>query len=290
MIFIDAAHAERRLWCYDRPTFLSFVLNVAASHAVTLELEDLVVRFTRKDKILRSVPISHAFHQGERTAILCGNRRIRDELLGSIYGLVQPVSGFVNKQGSVSWPLGLKGGLDGKLTLLQNMRFLGTLDEDKVAPLNLDKFLNTFLDSAGLSPQARLKDLKSRDQKFFYMVVSLAFSFDVFLVPSAQFLMGSEKDKAIQFFRNVFEARIEQKTLISTSGNKKFLRDFCDKGLAIDSVGQQTFNGSVDECLEWMKSSSIQSDTVDDDDSIDESLFSVDLSNDDNQSEFLEII
>jgi len=257
---------------------------------VTLELEDLVVRFTRKEKILRSVPISRTFYQGERTAILCGNRRIRDELLGSIYGLVQPVSGFVNKQGSVSWPLGLKGGMDGKLTLFQNMRFLGTLYEDRVAPLNLDKFLETFLDSAGLSPKSRLKDLKSRDQKIFYMVVALAFSFDVFLVPSAQFLMGSEKDKVIQYLRTVFEARIEQKTLIATSGNRKFLREFCDKGFAIDSVGQQTFEGSLDECLEWMKSSSSQADAGDDDDSIDESLFSVDLSNEDNQSEFLEII
>ena len=257
---------------------------------MTLALEDLVVRFNRKEKILHSVPINRIFYRGERIAILCTNRRIRDELLASIYGLVQPVSGFVSQKGVVSWPLGLKGGLDGKLTLAQNMRFLGTLYEDKLVPLNLDKFLNSFLDLAGLSPQSRLKDLKSREQKIFYMVVALAFSFDVFLVPSAQFLMGSEKDKAIQYFRNVFEARIEQKTLISTSGNKKFLRDFCNKGFAIDSIGQQTFNGSLDECLEWMKSSSNQAEAIDDDDLIDESLFSVDLSNDDNQSEFLEII
>ena len=265
-------------------------LNVAANHAVTLRLEDLVLKFSRKEKSINTIPISFSFRDGEKSAILCGNRRIRDELLGSIYGLVKPASGRISHQGLVSWPLGLKGGLDGKLTLRQNMLFLSSLYQDRVVPFNIEKFLKAFLDAAGLSPRERLKDLRSRDQKLFFLMTSLAFSFDVFLVPSAQFLMGGDKDQVIKYLRTVFEARIENHTLITTSGNKKFLKDFCNKGLAIDSSGQQVFEGSLDECFDWMKALSTQSDSGEDNDVVDESLFSRDLSNEDNQSEFLEII
>ena len=102
-------------------------LDVAANHAVTLKLEDLVLQFSRKEKTINTNPISFSFLEGEKRAILCSNRRIRDELLGSIYGLVQPASGRISHQGLVSWPLGLKGGLDGKLTLRHNMLFLSSL-------------------------------------------------------------------------------------------------------------------------------------------------------------------
>ena len=266
------------------------VLVVAADHAVTLKLEDFVLRFSRKEKVVSTIPISFSCRQGEKIAILSVNRRIRDALLGSFYGLVQPASGRITHRGLVSWPLGLKGGLDGKLTLRQNMRFLGGLYQDHVAPLDLEKFFTTFLDAADLSPNERLKNLRSKDQKLFYVMAALAFTFDIFLVPSAQFLMGSEKDQVVQYLRSVFEARIENQTLITTSGNKKFLNDFCARGLAIGPSGQQVFKGTLDECFDWMKASSIQSDVGEDNDNVDESLFSRDLSNEDNQSELLEII
>ena len=168
------------------------------------------------------------------------------------------------------------------------MQFLGGLYQDRVAPLDLEKFLSTFLNAAGLSPNENLKNLRSRDQKLFY-VMALAFTFDIFLVPSAQFLMGSEKDQVVHYLRSVFEARIENQTLITTSGNKKFLKDFCDRGLAIGPSGQQLFEGTLDECFDWMKASSTQSDVGEDNDTVDESLFSRDLSNEDNQSELLEL-
>ena len=80
------------------------VLIVAADHAVTLKLEDLVLRFSRKEKIINTTPISFSFRQGEKTAILSANRRIRDKLLGSIYGLEQPATGSITHKGLVSWP------------------------------------------------------------------------------------------------------------------------------------------------------------------------------------------
>ena len=271
----------------------ALVLTVAASHAdIALQLDGLVLRFTRKEKTCQTAPINKYFCSGERTAILCQNRRIRHQLLGTIYGLVQPISGCVIKRGIVGWPLGLKGGIDGKLTLQQNMNFLGALYADRLAPLNLDRFLSMFLGSIGLSPHERLKDLRSRDQKIFYMVASLAFSFDIFLVPSARFLMGDDKDMLIQYFRTTFMARVEKRTLIAASSNKNFLKEFCDRGLAISPSGQQIFEGSLEDCFSWMKSSSTQSDATDDDDDdvVDDSTFSLDLSNDDEKSEFLEII
>ena len=132
-----------------------------------LVLEDVVLRSSRRENISLTSPWSTSFAHGDRLAVMSGNLKMRDEFIGCIYGLVKPFSGQVITRGTISWPLGLKGGLDGKLTLIQNLRFLATVYEDRVAPLDLDKFFNTFFTLAGLSPDQRLKSLKSKDQKDF---------------------------------------------------------------------------------------------------------------------------
>ena len=201
---------------------------------------------------------------------------------------MKPVSGEIVTYGSLSWPLGLKGGLDSKLTLKQNMRFLVGMYPDRLAPLDWDKFLSVFLQVLNLSPDQPLKSLKTKDQKMFFMVVSLAFSFDTFLLPSAYFLLGNERDKLYQYFKKVFDSRIESNCLITTSVNRKFLKQYCNRGLVIDTEGSVSFEGGIEDCFTWLKSRKIA--TPEEDDTVDDNAFSKQLDNEDIDPALYDII
>ena len=266
-------------------------MDAIASQVATIELDNIVFRCTRREKTFLTPPLSKVFFEGDRIAILSTNRKIRNEFLGLIYGLIPPVSGSLIPYRTISWPIGLRGGLDKKLTLSQNMHFIANVYDDCVAPLNLDRFLKTFLSFADLSPEQRLKDLRSKDQKIFYMIVSLAFNFDVFLVPSGQFIVSNEKNKINQYLKTVFDARIENQSLITSSPNKKFLKQYCNQGLVLDESGALAFEGELDDCFARLRELSRQTaQDDDDDDSIDESDFSESLTNEERDSELFDII
>ncbi len=268
---------------------MSTRLNAITGANVSLDVENVVLRCKRREAVFLTPPWTMSFRRGDHVAILSSSRRMRDVFIGSLYGLVAPVSGSIVSHGTVSWPVGLKGGLDGKLTLIQNLRFLAGVYEELLAPLNVERFLQTFLDLAGLSSGQMLKDLKSKDQKMFFAIASLAFSFDTFLVPTAQFLQGGVKDKLVQCIKAVFEDRIENRCMITSTTNKDFQKQYCNKGIVIDEAGAMAFQGDLNECYGWLEAAS-DSVSKEEDDSVDESVFLEELSNEDRDPELLDII
>lgn len=261
---------------------------VANAQIPSIEVKDVVFKCALRDSTFLTPPWTTTFSQGERVALISSNRKIRSQFISLLYGLIKPESGQIISHGFVSWPLGLKGGLDSKLTLKQNMRFLVGMYPDRLAPLDWDRFLAAFLQVLNLSADQPLKTLRSKDQRLFFMVVSLAFSFETFLLPSAFFLQGNEKEKLYQYFKKVFDARIENQCLITTSVNRKFLKQYCHRGLVIDNVGGMAFEGGVEDCFAWLKSHNAP--TLDADDSVDESSFSKELDNEDIDPSLYDII
>ena len=168
------------------------------------------------------------------------------------------------------------------------MEFLVGIYPDLLAPLDWDRFLSAFLQVLNLSSDQPLKTLRSKDQKMFFMVASLAFSFDIFLLPSAYFLQGNEKDKLYQYFKKVFESRIDNNCLITTSIDKKFLKQYCQRGFVIDNGGNVSFEGCVEDCFGWLKSQRIT--TADEDDSMDENDLSKTLDNEEIDPSLFDII
>ena len=225
-------------------------------------------------------------HRGDKVAVMAQHRKIRDEFLGCICGLIQPVSGQINSRCSISWPVGLKGGMDGKLTLAQNVQFLEVVYEDRIALVDPKKFFKSFCLLAGLSPDQKLKTLKSKEQKIFFHIVSMIFSFEVLLVPTAQFLAKNNKDSFSQYLNQVFEKRIENNCMITSSNNRKFLRQYCNAGILFDPLGRLVFQGPLEECFDYEKTLSSENEDLNDDDTVDESVFSEKLSNDRSNAEF----
>ena len=150
-------------------------MKVLSRQASVVDFQDVVLRCNRREKTFLNPPWNLQLQKGDKIAVIAANRKMRDEFLGCIYGLIKPVSGYVVPNGVVSWPLGLKGGLDSKLSLSQNIRFLESVYEDRVAPLNSKKFLDVFYELTGLTPEQKLKSLKSKEQKIFYIIIALIF-------------------------------------------------------------------------------------------------------------------
>ena len=254
-------------------------MQVLNRQSIALDFQDVVLRCSRRDTNFLTPPWNLQIRRGDKVAVMAQDRKIRDEFLGCICGLIQPVSGQIYSRCRISWPVGFKGGLDGKLTLAQNIRFLEVVYEDCVAPVDPNKFFKSLCLLAGLTPDQRLKSLKSKDQKIFYNIVSMIFSFDVLLVPSAQYLVKNNKDNVSKYLNQVFEKRIEKNCMITSSNDRKFLRQYCNSGILFDAFGQLVFQGPLDECFACKKSLSSENEDSNDDDMVDESVFSEKLSN-----------
>jgi capsular polysaccharide transport system ATP-binding protein len=255
-------------------------LQVLNRQSFALDFQDVVLRCSKRDTNVNTTPWNLQIRRGDKVAVMSKDRNLRDEFLGSLCGLIQPVSGQINSRCTISWPVGLKGGLEGKLTLAQNVQFLEVVYEDRVAPADPKKFFESFCLLAGLSPDQKLKSLKSKEQKLFYNIVPFIFSFDVLLVPSAEYLFKGNDDNLSQFLNQIFEKRIEKACMVTSSNNKKFLKQYCNVGLVFDALGRLVFQGPIDECFAYKKSLSSETDDSDnDDDMVDESVFSEKLSN-----------
>ena len=74
--------------------------------------------------------------------------------------------------------------------------------------------------------------------------------------------------------------------MITSSSNRKFLKQYCDSGVVFDAFGRLVFQGSLEECFACKKSLSSENEESDDDDTIDESVFSEKLSNDEPDAKF----
>merc|ERR1711938_316089 len=72
-----------------------------------------------------------------------------------------------------------------------------------------------------------LKDLVKGQKDFFYMMLSILFSFDIYLVPRSKFLMTKEAKP----LRNLLHKQLsDSKSLVSVTINNRFRREFCNRG------------------------------------------------------------
>ncbi|MDP7999977.1 MAG: hypothetical protein RAK19_09950, partial [Synechococcus sp. SP1 MAG] len=107
-----------------------------------------------------------------------------------ISGFVHPISGDFEVFGSLSWPLGGEGGLDSKLTIGKGLDFLSSIYSDclEASLVSVDDFFEV-LQTRSIDSNTRLKDLVKEQKDFFYMMLSILFSFDIYIVPRSKYLM-----------------------------------------------------------------------------------------------------
>ena len=199
-------------------------------------------------KVSFETPWNWEIPQGKRIAIIANNSFLRYQLIAGISGLVPPMSGGIDVGGVIGWPVGGQGGLDSKLRVSHALGFLSSIYSDclEKSRITLVEFWD-LLSRVGIYPDLIIKGL-SKDQKdFFYLALSVLFSFDYYLISHSRFLMSTAADP----LRNLLLMQIEGKTLLATSSNRRFRREFCNEGLVLGPHGQVLFAGELPEATRW---------------------------------------
>ena len=225
------------------------MVSATASARPVLTFRNFSLRCDKSDPTVSfQTPWNWQCAQGKRIAVITRNSFLRYQLIASMSGAISPVAGEIVGNSVIGWPVGGEGGLDRKLRISHAVNFLSAIYSDCLIQSRVSKgeFWG-LLEGMKIYPQIILKEL-SRDQKsFFYLALSVFFSFDCYLIPSSTYLMSKNAER----LRDLLLKQLEGKTLFATSSDPQFQRRFCTEGLVLGSLGQILFSGALSEAIQW---------------------------------------
>ena len=225
------------------------VVSTPASAKPVLTFQNFALRCDKSD-------LAASFHQpwdwalpsGKRIAVITRNSFLRYQLVVALAGLVPPVSGEIFGDCVIGWPVGGEGGLDSKLRISHALNFLSTVYGDclECSQVSLDQIWELLFE-VNIYPHLVIKELSKNQKDFFFLALSVLFSFDLYLIPKTKYLMSS----AAKPLRRLLLQQVEGKTVIATSTNNRFMRAFCTDGLVLGGSGEILFAGGLSESMQW---------------------------------------
>jgi capsular polysaccharide transport system ATP-binding protein len=190
--------------------------------------------------VLRNATLT--FPRGRNVGLLGRNGAGKSTLLNMIGGRIEPDSGRILREGSISWPLGFRGGFQGAMTGAQNTRFIariyGVDTDDLVASVEefseLGPFMHMPVSTYSSGMRARLA-----------FGVSMGIDFDVYLVDE----ITAVGDAAFRRKSDAaFKSRAETADIIMVSHNMSAIRTYCDAGVVLED-GAMTYYDDIDEAI-----------------------------------------
>ena len=147
------------------------------------------------------------------------------------------------------------------MTIDQSLDFLSNIYSDclEKSLITLEDF-DEVLKTQSIESSSKLKELEKEQKDYFYMAISILFSFDVYLVPKFRYLMSR---KAMPL-RALFHRQLEGNSLISTGGNNRFRREFCNKGMVLNGLGEVMFQGDLEQAIALVNQNAADVDSEDD--------------------------
>ena len=171
--------------------------------------------------------VSFTIAPGEKVAILGRNGAGKSTLIRLISGIEVPTLGTIERQMSVSWPVGLTGGIGGAMTGNDNIRMICRLYN---RPFNvireyvedfaqLGKYLSEPVKSYSAGMRARLN-----------FAVSLAVDFDCYLIDEV-ITVGDQRFQQ-RSYEELFVRRADR-SLILASHSPDIVRAYCARALVL---------------------------------------------------------
>lgn len=194
-----------------------------------IRLRNLTKRFNSRG--LQTVVADNmnlSFPAGISVALLGRNGAGKSCLLKMIAGTMQPTSGTVSVEGSVSWPVGFAGSLHGDLTGLQNARFVA-----RIYGVDTDHLVNFAADFSELGSRFHLpvREYSQGMRARLGFALSMGISFDYYLIDE----VTAVGDAA---FREKCEAALTERLAghgaLVVSHSLGFLRRVCHAGVVIE--------------------------------------------------------
>jgi len=177
--------------------------------------------------------------------ILGGNGAGKSTLLRMLSGIERPDSGIITRHAAVSWPLGLSGGFNKRMSAVQNVKFVSRIygqDTERILE-SVREFadIGSFFD---MPMQTYSSGMRGRVA----FGISLAIDFKVYLIDES-ISVGDKKMQ--QRAREAFRKRVDEggAMIVIVSHHSRVLREYCEHG-AILKDGKLTFFEDLEEAIE----------------------------------------
>ncbi len=180
---------------------------------------------------------------GARLALMGRNGAGKSTMLSMIAGSINPASGRIRVSGSLSWPIGLTGCIQGELTGAQNVRFLARVYG--VDTEELVSFVEEFAE-LGMNFNEPVRTYSSGMRGRLSFGMSMGIRFDTYLIDEVSATGDAGfRGKSVK----VFEDRLSQAGLVMVSHSDGLMRTMCTSGAVLEN-GTMTFYNDIEEAIE----------------------------------------
>lgn len=179
--------------------------------------------------------VNFEVRSGERLAVLGRNGAGKSTLVRIIGGVEYPTSGTVERQMSLSWPLGLSGGFQGSLTGYDNIKFVAKIYDRELSEVK--EFVQDFSE-LGSHLSAPVKTYSSGMRARLAFGLSLAIDFDCYLIDEVIFVGDQRFHKKCRY--EIFEKRPDR-ALLLVSHDAGILNEYCNGAVVLHRGRSKTF-------------------------------------------------
>ena len=229
----------------------------------TIHLHNISKTFWVKGRprtVLRGVSLTIPPRTG--VALLGRNGAGKSTLLSMIAGTLEPDSGRITTDGSVSWPVGFRGSFHRDLSGAQNTRFVARIYG--VETTALSDFVEDFAE-LGEHYHLPIRSYSSGMRARLSFGVSMGIAFDTYLIDE----VTSVGDAAFKTkSREMLQDRLRDSGAVMVSHSMGKLRAICSKGAVLEK-GRLWWYEDIDEAIAHHQANikaRIGRDDVDDDD------------------------
>lgn len=172
---------------------------------------------------------------GERVAVLGRNGAGKSTLVRIIGGVEHATSGVIERTMTMSWPLGLSGGLQGSLTGVDTIKFIARIYDKPIRELR--EFVEDFSE-LGSYLRAPIKTYSSGMRARLGFGLSLGIDFDCYLVDEVIFVGDARFHKRCRY--EIFERRPDR-SLLLVSHDAAILNEYCNGAVVLHRGRSKSF-------------------------------------------------
>lgn len=187
--------------------------------------------------------VSFTLAKGQAIGVMGRNGAGKSTLTRILSGVEYPTSGSVDRQMSVSWPLGYAGAFQSSLTGADNTRYVA-----RIYGAPVKETLEYVEEFAQLGRYFRMpiKTYSAGMHARLAFGVSLAIDFDCYLIDE---VVGAGDHRFAERCQQALQERRRKGALLMISHDVHILKDYCDSG-AILSNGKLSFYETLEETYE----------------------------------------